>query len=73
MSSCIIKFEGALNVQTRESHQDYENCEICEICKKCPSVRITPVGELKASCLACIAEMRQQIQEQIDWELENEE
>lgn len=39
---------------------------VCEICGRRPSVRITPIGMLKASCVECIDEMRAEVQAQTD-------
>lgn len=42
----------------------------CEICKSRPSVRITPIGFLRAACLECIADIRRQVDEEIEYENE---
>ena len=57
----------------KKNKERMEAHPVCEICKKRPSFKIAPVGELKASCLECIGEMRRQIQEEIDWQLEHED
>jgi hypothetical protein len=41
---------------------------VCEICRSRPSVRITPIGTLRAACLECIADMRRQVAEEIEFD-----
>ena len=50
--------------------QDYnrkhmEGHPVCEICHNRPSVRITPVGTLKAACLECIADIYRLLDEDL--------
>ena len=45
----------------------------CEICRHRPSVRITPIGTLRAACLECIGDMRAQIQEDVERSLAEDE
>lgn len=42
-----------------------EEHPVCEICHERPSVRITPVGTLKASCLECIADIHRMLDEDL--------
>lgn len=46
---------------------------ICEICRDRPSVRITPVGTLKASCLECIADIRKMLADDLARSLAEED
>lgn len=45
---------------------------VCEICRSRASVRITPVGSMRAACLECIEGIRKQIEDEINWSSENE-
>jgi len=39
-----------------------EKNPICEICKNNPSVRITPLGKIKAACLNCVEQQRKELE-----------
>jgi hypothetical protein len=45
----------------------------CEICEKRSSVRITPVGTLRAACLECIDGIRAQIRADVEEKMREHE
>lgn len=64
-----------LNSATEEllqalNEKHLKNHPTCEICDSRPSVRIIPIGALRAACLECIADIRREVDEQIQEEIE---
>lgn len=58
----------------QKAYQDHlDNHPVCEFCKSRPSVRITPLGPIKAICTECLDQQIKEMQQSYnDWR-ENED